>query len=138
MRITYLHQYFNTPEMIGGTRSYEMARHLVAMGHEVNVVTSWREPDSRKDWFTTEEDGIQVHWLSVQYSNHRGYNQRIKAFLKFAWCSALLSLIFLWFFSKFCTPHLDFPIVFCTLSSSFNASGPVRWGISNFPSKYLL
>jgi len=26
MRITYLHQYFNTPEMSGGTRSYEMAR----------------------------------------------------------------------------------------------------------------
>ena len=44
MRITYLHQYFNTPGMSGGTRSYEMARRLVEMGHEVNMVTSWREP----------------------------------------------------------------------------------------------
>jgi len=28
MRITYLHQYFNTPEMSGGTRSCEMARRV--------------------------------------------------------------------------------------------------------------
>ena len=84
MRITYLHQYFNTPSMSGGTRSYEMARRLVAMGHEVNMVTSLREPDGRKDWFTTDEAGIQVHWLPVPYSNHMGYNQRIASFFKFA------------------------------------------------------
>jgi len=35
MKITYLHQYFNTPNMPGGTRSYEMARRLVAMGHKI-------------------------------------------------------------------------------------------------------
>ncbi|MDR8470779.1 glycosyltransferase family 4 protein, partial [Acinetobacter baumannii] len=29
MRILYFHQYFNTPDMSGGTRSYEMARRLV-------------------------------------------------------------------------------------------------------------
>ena len=88
MRITYLHQYFNTPSMSGGTRSYEMARRLVAMGHELNMVTSWREPDGRKDWFTTDEAGIQVHWLPVPYSNHMGYNQRIASFFKFAWGAA--------------------------------------------------
>ena len=88
MRITYLHQYFNTPEMAGGTRSYEMARRLVAMGHEVNMVTSWREPDSRRGWFTTDEAGIKVHWLPVPYSNHMNYNQRISSFLKFAWGAA--------------------------------------------------
>jgi glycosyltransferase involved in cell wall biosynthesis len=88
MRITYLHQYFNTPSMPGGTRSYEMARRLVAMGHEVNMVTSWREPDGRKDWFTTEEAGIKVHWLPVPYSNHMSYNQRIASFFKFAWGAA--------------------------------------------------
>ena len=88
MRITYLHQYFNTPEMSGGTRSYEMARHLVAKGHEVNMVTSWREEDSRKGWFETEEAGIRVHWLPVPYSNNMGYKERIKAFLKFAFGAA--------------------------------------------------
>jgi glycosyltransferase involved in cell wall biosynthesis len=88
MRITYLHQYFNTPSMSGGTRSYEMARRFVAMGHEVNMVTAWREPDGSKDWFTTNEAGIQVHWLPVPYSNHMSYNQRIASFFKFAWGAA--------------------------------------------------
>jgi predicted dehydrogenase len=58
LKITYLHQYFNTPSMPGGTRSYEMAKRLVAMGHEVNMVTSWREAESRRQWFETNEAGI--------------------------------------------------------------------------------
>ena len=32
MRVIYLHQYFLTPDMAGGTRSYEMARRLVQAG----------------------------------------------------------------------------------------------------------
>ena len=88
MRITYLHQYFNTPSMPGGTRSYEMARRLVAMGHEVNMVTSWREQDGRQAWFTTVEDGIKVHWLPVPYSNHMSYKQRVASFFRFARGSA--------------------------------------------------
>lgn len=88
MKITYLHQYFNTPDMPGGTRSYEMARRLVAMGHEVNMVTSWREADNRKGWFVTDEAGIKVHWLSVPYSNRMGFGARIRAFFQFALRSA--------------------------------------------------
>ena len=34
MKIIYLHQYFNTPAMPGGTRSYEFAKNLIKMGHE--------------------------------------------------------------------------------------------------------
>jgi len=88
MKITYLHQYFNTPDMPGGTRSYEMARRLVAMGHEVNMVTSWREADGRKGWFVTDEAGIKVHWLPVPYSNRMGFGERIRAFFQFALRSA--------------------------------------------------
>ena len=88
MRITYLHQYFNTASMAGGTRSYEMARRLVAMGHEVNMITSWRQRDGRKDWFTSDEAGIHVRWLPVPYSKHMSYNQRIASFFKFAWGAA--------------------------------------------------
>lgn len=85
MKIIYLHQYFNTPEMSGGTRSYEMARRMVAAGHEVNMVTSIRELNGQHDdWFVTEEAGIQVHWYPVPYSNHMSYAQRIGAFLSFA------------------------------------------------------
>jgi glycosyltransferase involved in cell wall biosynthesis len=88
MKIIYLHQYFNTPKMSGGTRSYEMARHLVDKGHEVNMVTSCREEDDRKDWFITDESGIKVHWLPVPYSNNMGYAERLRAFFRFAWRAA--------------------------------------------------
>lgn len=84
MKIIYLHQYFNTPAMSGGTRSYEMARRLVDAGHEVNMITSWREPIDKKDWFEDQLDGIRVHWLPVRYSNHMSYKQRIAAFFSFA------------------------------------------------------
>lgn len=88
MRIIYLHQYFNTPFMGGGTRSYEMARRLVAKGHQVEMITTWREQNNKTDWFTTEEAGIRVHWLPVLYSNRMKYRDRIKAFLRFARASA--------------------------------------------------
>ncbi|OLO10225.1 glycosyltransferase WbuB [Chromohalobacter japonicus] len=87
MRILYLHQYFNTPEMSGGTRSYEMARRMVAAGHEVHMLTSYREKGYQSDWFTTNEAGIQVHWFPVPYSNHMSYGQRIKAFFAFAFAA---------------------------------------------------
>lgn len=74
--------------MTGGTRSYEMARRLVSAGHEVHMVTSWREDPSDKDWFKTDECGIRVHWLPVAYSNHMSFTQRIKAFFKFAFRAA--------------------------------------------------
>jgi len=88
MKILYLHQYFNTPSMPGGTRSYEMAKRLVASGHEVHMITSFREESETQDWFQTIEDGINVHWLPVFYSNKLSYTQRIKAFFAFAFASA--------------------------------------------------
>jgi glycosyltransferase involved in cell wall biosynthesis len=86
MKITYLHQYFTTPDMPGGTRSYEMARRLVQMGHDVNMVTSDREGKRRRNgsWYQTEESGIHVHWFPVPYSNKMSYRSRIVAFFKFA------------------------------------------------------
>lgn len=85
MRITYIHQYFKTPQAAGGTRSYELARRLVARGHEVNMVTSDTSPEDRtSNWYQTEEAGIKVHWLPNEYSNHMSYSRRIRAFLRFA------------------------------------------------------
>lgn len=88
MRITYLHQYFNTPDMPGGTRSFELGRRLVEMGHEVHMVTSWRKAGEKTGWFETEECGIQVHWLPNAYSNRMGFNARVRAFFRFAWRAA--------------------------------------------------
>ena len=57
MKIIYIHQYFKTPDMAGGTRSYEMARRLVSMGHEVHMLTSRRDKSSSQDYLFTLEDG---------------------------------------------------------------------------------
>jgi glycosyltransferase involved in cell wall biosynthesis len=86
MKIIYLHQYFNTPAMKGGTRSYEMARRMVERGHEVHMITSRREELSTvaRDWNIEDIDGIHVHWLTVPYNNKMSYLQRIKAFFRFA------------------------------------------------------
>ena len=74
--------------MAGGTRSYEMARRLVATGHEVHMITAWREPTDKKNWFTSEEAGILVHWLPVPYSNSMSFMERIHSFIRFASSSA--------------------------------------------------
>nr|WP_170299781.1 glycosyltransferase family 4 protein [Desulfobacter hydrogenophilus] len=74
--------------MPGGTRSYEMAKRLVTSGHEVHMITSFRDECKKQDWFQTTEDGINVHWLPVFYSNKLSYTQRIKAFFAFAFASA--------------------------------------------------
>lgn len=86
MKIIYLHQYFITPDMSGGTRSYEMARRLVQMGHDVHVVTSDQNPENAEklSWYETEESGIHVHWYPVPYSNKMSFRARIVAFFRFA------------------------------------------------------
>lgn len=85
MKIVYLHQYFTTPDMPGGTRSYEMARCLVARGHEVHMVTADTEGGiDGSTWRESVEDGIRVHWTRVPYSNRMPYRERIQAFFRFA------------------------------------------------------
>ena len=88
MKITYLHQYYNNTTMNGGTRSYEFAKRLVQRGHEVHMITSWRDGGKGDDWFETIDDGIYIHWLPVEYSNHMSFTLRLKAFFKFAFKSA--------------------------------------------------
>ena len=43
MIIIYLHQYFNTNDMPGSTRSYELSKNLVENGHTVYLITSKRD-----------------------------------------------------------------------------------------------
>ncbi|RIV39797.1 glycosyltransferase WbuB [Micromonospora radicis] len=86
MDIVYLHQYFRTPEMSGGTRSFEFARRLVDRGHRVHVVTSDTEGrgGGSEQWRTTTEAGATVHWITVPYGNAMPYRDRIRAFFRFA------------------------------------------------------
>ncbi|WP_433796913.1 glycosyltransferase family 4 protein [Actinoplanes sp. CA-252034] len=88
MRITYIHQYFKTPAMSGGTRSYEFARRLVERGHEVHMITG--DPDADRARVTTEA-GIVVHWLPVPYDNAMSYRRRLWSFLGFVGRSALVA-----------------------------------------------
>ena len=77
MRIVYVHQYFLTPQMPGGTRSYEWARRLARQGHEVHVVTAdILAPKGSRRWRTSELEGFTVHWLPVPYSNAQSYARR--------------------------------------------------------------
>ena len=88
MKITCLDQYFKTRNMIGGTRGYEMARRLVAMGHEVSVVTSDFSESPRRGWRLSIEDGIAVHRIGVPYSNSMAHMRRIWSFFYFAVAAA--------------------------------------------------
>ena len=88
MHVIYLHQYFNTPEMPGSTRSFEIGRRLVSAGHTVEMITTWRETTKEKKWFVTDVEGMRVHWLPVPYSNKLNYASRIIAFLRFAFAAA--------------------------------------------------
>ncbi len=70
--------------MSGGTRSFEIARRLVAYGHKVHMITSDRRSTFTRRWYRTNEHGIQVHWLPVPYENAMPYHVRIRAFLRYA------------------------------------------------------
>lgn len=77
--------------MSGGIRSFEMARRMVAAGHEVHMITSQRNPgaDSPKGSFETLEQGINVHWIFNPYSNEMGFYARVRSFLRFAMLASL-------------------------------------------------
>jgi glycosyltransferase involved in cell wall biosynthesis len=88
MRITYIHQHFRTPAMVGGTRSYEFARRLVERGHEVHVIAG--EPDGERARVSTET-GIVVHWLPVPYDNAMTHRRRLWVFIEFVGRAAVVA-----------------------------------------------
>lgn len=91
MKILYLHQHFTTPHGAGGTRSYEMARRLAEVGHEVTIVTGsyvgcntgLNNPfiRGRREGAV---DGFRVIEIKVDYSNKYAFLARVSAFLRFA------------------------------------------------------
>ncbi len=97
MKILYFHQHFVTPNIAGGTRSYEMARRLIARGHTVTMVCG-KTGDlglpvtHRKGWRRGIIDGIDVIQLDLPYSNYDGLPKRAWTFCRFAWSSIRLAL----------------------------------------------
>ena len=81
MKILYIHQYFNTPEMPGSTRSYEFAKRLVDRGDTVHVVTANWQGQSNLSCSLVE--GIHVYWAPISYSNKMTYLKRMIVFIQF-------------------------------------------------------
>jgi len=88
LRVLYLHQYFNTRNMSGGTRSYEISRRLVDAGNEVTMITTDRAEHAAR-FRVSNEEGISVKWFGVPYKNSYGALSRIRAFLSFSWRAAI-------------------------------------------------
>ncbi len=87
MKIVYQHQYFNTPDMPGGTRSFEMARRWAEAGHEVHVITTSRTAAVGRSWTTTDADGAHIHWRRIPYNNSMSFVVRLWAFIAYV-CTA--------------------------------------------------
>lgn len=96
MHVLYLHQYFVPPDGPGGTRSYEMARRLVAAGHRVTLVTSSAAFPAHYGLGRARHrlalEGIELVVLPVAYDNTLGVADRIGAFARFALGSSLEAL----------------------------------------------
>src|SRR4051812_8598962 len=91
MHVLYLHQYFVTRAGAGGTRSYELARRLVAEGHRVTMVTARRDDAGFPDRPRQTLDGIDVITLGGRpYSNRLSATQRMIEFARFTWRASRL------------------------------------------------
>jgi len=95
MNILYLHQYFQTPNQIGGTRSYEFARRFVDSGHSVSMVIA---RDHSLPWNTKgilrkqKVSGIEIFEVKAGYNSGRfgttiPYRKRLINFIHFALAS---------------------------------------------------
>jgi glycosyltransferase involved in cell wall biosynthesis len=99
MRVLYFHQHFTTPHGSSGTRSYEMARALLARGHRVTMVcgshgagkTGLDQP-FQAGMRRGTVDGIDVVEFELPYSNKDGFAKRALTYFKFARRSVKLAV----------------------------------------------
>jgi glycosyltransferase involved in cell wall biosynthesis len=61
-----------------------MARRLVLLGHQVEVITSTRGLHRPNPELVSIESGIKVHWIENLYSNKMNFYSRIYSFFHFA------------------------------------------------------
>ena len=99
MKVIYFHQHFSTPRGSIGIRSYEMARCLLARGHEVTIVCGSHgggETGLSQNFLRGQRrgtvDGIDIIEFDLAYSNADRFLKRSLTFLKFAARSISLAL----------------------------------------------
>jgi glycosyltransferase involved in cell wall biosynthesis len=91
MKVIYFHQHFSTPKGSAGIRSYEMARRLLARGHQVTMVCgSYGGGETGLSQLFVggrrrgTVDGIDIIEFDLAYSNTDGFVKRGLTFVKFA------------------------------------------------------
>lgn len=99
MKVLYLHQHFTTRAGSTGTRSYEMAKELIARGHSVHIVCGSFEVANSgltnpfvKGRREGTVDGIRVTEFHIPYSNSDSLLSRSRAFIGFALRTAVITL----------------------------------------------
>lgn len=118
MHILYFHQHFSTPSGATGTRSYEMAKKLLSLGHQVTMVCgsynvgatglSNKFINGRREG---DVEGIHVIEFDLSYANTDGFVTRSWQFVKFAYHSVKIAL------------KLEYDLLFAT-STPLTASIP--------------
>ncbi len=95
MRICYIHQHFETNRGSAGTRSYDVSRHLTALGHQVTVICGVIDiggldrPPRHVPFRRLRMHGFDVIVCNVLYSNKQGFLARLWSFFGFALLASL-------------------------------------------------
>lgn len=91
MKVIYFAEHFDIPSVGGGLRPYQMAKRLIAAGHQVTIVCGGEQSrlglplTNKKNIYRGNIDGINVIQISIPYSNNDSISKRAFIFLKFAW-----------------------------------------------------
>jgi glycosyltransferase involved in cell wall biosynthesis len=83
MRILYIVQHFSGPSGTSGSRPYENARRLVAMGHDVTLMCGSFDRGGQEDIEHARQAGIDVRVAPVTYKQGLSFLQRIKVFRQY-------------------------------------------------------
>jgi len=98
MHILLIHQAFMTGDEAGGTRHYELARHLIQSGHRFTAIASrisylTGRRRSGEGWLTRQqEDGITIYRSYTYPALHRSFVHRAVSFLSFMVSSMLAGI----------------------------------------------
>src|SRR5690625_3488795 len=123
MKILYFHQYFSTPALGGGLRSYEFSQALIRQGHQVTLVCGGADerfnlPQVSKNYNRGVVDGMDVIQIRVNSQNIDGITKRAKDFIRFGFLGIKMAF------------KEDYDLLFAT-------STPLTAGIPGIFAKYF-
>ncbi len=90
--VLIIHQHFCPPGNYGNNRSYEIAKNLVASGHNITVLTGSGNFSVQPSALFSSQyiDGIKIDCIRVPYNHHMSYLKRICSFLLFFISASIL------------------------------------------------